>query len=78
VGMECDCKDFKIGMPQIISAQVMVSPTIHSWGTKYTGKVFKFCPWCAKPLAEVKDKSSSDLIGKELSEVLDASERIKR
>jgi len=46
----CVCEDFKIGMPQIINAQVMSSPIIHSWGAKYTGKLFKFCPWCGKIL----------------------------
>jgi len=37
-------------MPQIINAQVMSSPIIHSWGVEYTGKLFKFCPWCGKEL----------------------------
>ena len=46
----CECEDFKVGMPQITNAQIMSSPDIHSWGTYYTGKIFKFCPWCGKIL----------------------------
>ena len=46
----CECEDFKVGMSQIINAQVMASPTIHSWGSKYTGEPFKYCPWCGKIL----------------------------
>lgn len=48
----CECEDFKIGMPQIINAQVMASSIIHSWGSDYTGKMFRFCPWCGKELTE--------------------------
>lgn len=49
---EGDCEDFKIGMPQIESALIMASPHIHSWGVEYTGKQFKFCPWCGRILVE--------------------------
>ena len=48
--LTCECEDFKLGMPQIAQAQVMTSPAMFSWGTKYTGKPFKFCPWCGKVL----------------------------
>ena len=47
----CDCEDFKIGMPQIIAAQIAAS-TLLRWKIKYTGKPFKFCPWCQKVLKE--------------------------
>ncbi len=52
---EANCEDFKLGMPQIINAQVMASPLIHSWGIKYTGKPFKFCPWCGRVLIEKEE-----------------------
>ncbi len=55
--LTCDCEDFKLGMPQIAQAQIMASPAMFSWGTKYTGKQFKFCPWCGKVLIQKKDKN---------------------
>lgn len=51
--MTCDCKDWAIGMRQIIDAQVLVE--IH--GVKYTGKPFNFCPWCGKSLRQPKGRA---------------------
>ena len=52
--LTCECEDFKVGMPQIIAA---TSPDTHSWRMGYTGKPFKFCPWCQKVLLiEEKEK----------------------
>ena len=41
---DCDCNDWLFSMPQINSAQMLV------WnrGIPYTGKQFKYCPWCGK------------------------------
>ncbi len=52
--LTCECEDFKLGMPQIIEVQKL--HLTHPWIPKYTGKPFKFCPWCGKVLVEkVKD-----------------------
>jgi len=48
--MKCDCKDWE---PNIKIINGMIDIQTHmSWGNKdgYTGKVFKYCPWCAKKL----------------------------
>lgn len=52
----CECEDFKIGMAAIIEAQKLI---FDYWGIKYTGKPFKFCPWCGKVLKE-KEKDNRE------------------
>lgn len=47
----CNCNGYIGSMPQIESAQVLA----YTQGLKYTGEVFKFCPWCSltlKPITE--------------------------
>ena len=50
-GLVCDslgkCKDWEEAMPQIANAFV-VSCVHHS--PQYTGKKFRFCPWCGNPI----------------------------
>ena len=45
--VHCDCEDWKVGFPQIVAAQTMSAMRVAS--IKYTGKPFKYCPWCKKP-----------------------------
>jgi len=45
---ECDCDNWQEYFPQILSAQILAN--MH--GAPYTGKRFKYCPWCAKELKE--------------------------
>lgn len=48
---KCDCPDWEASANQIFNAQ-----SIHSAnGIKYTGEVFKFCPWCGKVLNKIED-----------------------
>ncbi len=42
----CICKDWKESNNQIIDAQLIAD----NHGFKYTGKVFKYCPWCGNKL----------------------------
>ena len=42
----CNCEDWKLSVPQIASAQSLA----FSHSMKYTGKPFRFCPWCAQEL----------------------------
>lgn len=42
----CQCEDWEESMPQINGAQTLAD--IH--GIKYTGAIFKFCPWCGEEL----------------------------
>lgn len=50
--MKCTyCKEYNRSMSQIISAQVLAN--LH--GQKYTGKIFKFCPFCGNLLKEGDD-----------------------
>lgn len=48
--MNCSCKEWAEGMPQIAAAQVFCS--IQSAGPEYVGARFKFCPWCGKPVED--------------------------
>lgn len=51
--VECsNCKEWKEGMTSITAAQLLA----HNHGMKYTGKIFKYCPWCGKPLKVEEDK----------------------
>jgi len=47
----CTCKDWKVAVPQIQTAQ-LVNDNHH--GKPYTGKQFIYCPWCGKK-REVSD-----------------------
>lgn len=47
----CECDDWKQSFPQISGAQSLA--WVH--GSRYTGAVFRFCPWCGKVLIEVLD-----------------------
>jgi hypothetical protein len=47
---DCTCEDWKFAVPQINNAIVMWS--MRSYGSKYTGKPFKLCPWCGKVLED--------------------------
>jgi hypothetical protein len=49
--MTCDCKQWKHGMLQIHSAQILA----HNHGMQYTGEQFKYCPWCRKELIKDND-----------------------
>ncbi len=51
--LTCDCEDFKVGISQIIELQKLYLN--HPWIPRYTGKPFKFCPWCGKVL-KIKEK----------------------
>lgn len=46
----CDCKDWKPNIA-IINGYIAVQSHM-AWGNKdgYTGKPFKFCPWCSRRL----------------------------
>ena len=46
----CTCEDFKKYMPEITSAQTVA--WLHD--QKYSGPMFKFCPWCGEELISVK------------------------
>ncbi len=49
-----DCEDYKVGMPQIEDAFIMV---YQHWGIKYTGKPFRECPWCGRDL-KIEEKNN--------------------
>jgi hypothetical protein len=44
----CTCDDWKKSNNQIIDAQLIA----YNHGFKYTGKVFKYCPWCGTALCD--------------------------
>jgi len=48
----CTCKDWKPNI-KIINGYITMD-AIHAWGNKdgYTGKAFRFCPWCGKKLVK--------------------------
>lgn len=50
----CECPDWAPSVDILNGAFVMSS--IHGGGG-YTGKLFKFCPWCGKELKEVESKN---------------------
>lgn len=56
----CDCDDWKRGMVQIVGAQQLV----HIHGGEYTGRRFRYCPWCGSklsdPVAEALPQSEAD------------------
>lgn len=52
--MECNCKDWEFAVPQINTAIVMWAN--RTYGSKYTGKPFKLCPWCGKNLEEKNEE----------------------
>ncbi len=54
--LTCNCEDFQLSMPQIIAAK-----TNNYLVKKYTGKPFKFCPWCQRVLTppEIEGKKMS-------------------
>jgi hypothetical protein len=47
--LNCDCDDWKKHWPIIIENQMMFCVQ-HFAVPKYTGKTFKFCPWCGEEL----------------------------
>ena len=62
-GPVCDnlekCKDWEEAMPQIDNA-IVVSCVSH--GLPYTGKNFRFCPWCGSP---INRESKSDKLAEQ-------------
>lgn len=55
--MICKCKDWKPNI-DIVNGFIVMQANM-AWGNKkgYTGKPFRFCPWCGKKLvAERKGK----------------------
>jgi len=50
--MKCDCPDWKY-MKQLDEIQYLAGMK----GIYYTGKIFKFCPWCGKPLKPEEEQS---------------------
>lgn len=42
----CDCDDWKIAQHEIDSAVMLA----HLHGSKFTFKVFRYCPYCGKEL----------------------------
>ena len=62
----CNCEDWKLSVPQIVSAQSL------SWAhsMKYTGKPFRFCPWCAQELKVTDGPEEVKPISKEEIEKL--------
>ena len=53
----CKCKDWKPNI-DIVNGFIVMQANM-AWGNKkgYTGKAFRFCPWCGKKLvAERKGK----------------------
>ena len=54
---DCDCADWQKCSPQIDAIMTL------AWnhGIQYTGKVFVYCPWCGKRLAETDtEKGKTD------------------
>jgi hypothetical protein len=51
--VHCDCEEWQIGFPQIVSAQAMSALRVAS--IKYTGSKFRFCPWCGKSCVEAEE-----------------------
>ncbi len=47
----CQCRDYKKSMPQIIDPQ-RIAFVRHK--IKYTGKAIIYCPWCGNKLEEVE------------------------
>ena len=53
----CDCEGWKQSCPQID----VIMTLAWSHGVPYTGKVFVYCPWCGKRLAETDtEKGKTD------------------
>lgn len=55
--MDCNCKDYKEGMKQIIDAQRFLAVTRN---VEYTGKKIKFCPWCGCHLTSAMHSDGLD------------------
>jgi len=51
----CDCPDWKPNI-KIIDGMILIQTNM-AWGSKegYTGKSFKYCPWCGR-LLTIKEK----------------------
>ena len=51
----CDCEGWKSSANQIFGSQTL------AWthGISYTGKIWKFCPWCGKTLVEEKKEENN-------------------
>jgi len=45
-GLYCDCDNWEPGISEVHNQQLFAA--IHNM--PYTGKVFKFCPWCGERL----------------------------
>ena len=64
--MYCDCEDWKASWPQIEGAQVL--SYIH--GGRYSGKAFRFCPWCSQELKSTDEPVKVEPISKSSSDKL--------
>jgi len=51
----CNCKEWKRGIDQI-DGFIGFAAT-HTFIAKYTGGVFRYCPWCGKKLKIQKDNT---------------------
>lgn len=52
----CDCLDWKLNI-EIIDNMILMQTNM-AWGNKegYTGKRFKYCPWCGRLLETIREK----------------------
>lgn len=48
--MKCDCKDWQENI-EILNGPIMLQ-SVRTGTQGYTGKFFKFCPWCSSKLRE--------------------------
>ena len=49
--MKCNCKGWEVSNYQIIGAQQLAA----NHGIKYTGRIYKYCPWCGSLLEDLTD-----------------------
>ena len=56
--MKCDCEGWKKNSDALTSIFFMAEN--HS--CPYCGELFKFCPWCGKPLEKDEEEKQNSLI----------------
>ena len=57
--LSCKCDEWSDAMIQIVEAQIWRDKK----GFPYTGKQFKYCPWCGKLLQNLEKENFSSALG---------------
>ncbi len=55
--LRCTCTNYRLSMSQIEAAQVLA----YTHGSRYTGAVFLFCPWCGVKLKYIQEMTRKEV-----------------